>query len=69
MRWLGRQGLVVCDVVVFVHEGEYHIPHSSRMSLRHPLGDPACSWEEDIGGSQGLETVEAGETCAIVGML
>ena len=69
MRWLGRQGLVVCDVVALVHEGEYHIRYSSRMGLRHPLGGAACSWEEDIGGSQGLETVEASETCAIVGML
>ena len=40
MRWLGRQGLVVCDVVALVHEGEYHIRHSSRMGLRRPLGGP-----------------------------
>ena len=34
-----------------------------------PLGDPACSWEEDVGGAQSLEAVEASESYAIVGML
>ena len=64
-----QQGLVGCDVVMLVHGGEYHIRHSSTMGLRRPPGATACSWEEDLGGSQGLETVEASETCAIVGML
>ena len=44
----------------------YGIP--AKWACDVPLGDTACSWEEDIG-SQGLETVEASETCAIVGML
>ena len=69
MRWLGRQGPVVCDVGALVHGVVYHIRHSSQMGLRRLLGGTACSWEEDIGGSQGVETVEAGETCAVVGML
>ena len=54
---------------MLVHEGEYHIRHSNQMDLQRPPGDPACSWEEDIGGFQGLETVKASETCAIIGML
>ena len=43
--------------------------HSSQMGLRRPLGDTTCSWEEDIGGSQSLETVKTSEAGAIVGML
>ena len=34
-----------------------------------PLRYPSGGWEEDICGFQGLETVEAGESCAIIGML
>ena len=40
MRWHERQGLVVCDVRELVPEEEYHIRHSSRMGLRHPLEGP-----------------------------
>ena len=43
--------------------------HSSQMGLRRPPGDTACSWEEDIGGSQGMESVKASETGSIVCML
>ena len=69
MRWLGRQGLAVTGVGALVHGKGYHIRHSSRMACDIPLRDPSSSWEEDICGSQGLETVEADESCAIVSML
>ena len=54
---------------MLVHGGECHIRHSNQMGCDVPLGDTACSWEEDVSGSQGLEVVEASESCAIVGML
>ena len=45
----------------------YGIP--TKWASYVPLGDTACSWEEDVGGIQGLESVEASESCAIVGIL
>ena len=40
MRWLKRQGLAVSGVGALVHGEGYHIRHSSRMGLRHPLRGP-----------------------------
>ena len=54
---------------MLVHGGECHRQHSNQMDLRRPLGDPACSWEENVGGSQCLEAVKAREACAVIGML
>ena len=34
-----------------------------------PLWDTSGGWEEDVCGSQGLETLEAGESCVVICML